>query len=86
MSKAQREEFAQHAQRLGLSEGEIVYAPWRQVGALTSPSRQICFPSSDHDLQPTEPQLPKANSCPSAAPKGIGVTHCSHLPLPRGNP
>ncbi|KAM9176547.1 uncharacterized protein V3H86_011373 [Mergus octosetaceus] len=30
VSKAQREEFAQHAQRLGLSEGEIVYAPWRQ--------------------------------------------------------
>ncbi|XP_035197858.1 uncharacterized protein LOC118175602 [Oxyura jamaicensis] len=62
VSEAQRDEFARHAQRLGLSEGEIVYAPWRQ---------ELCQGEETQDGG-APGTAPPATGPASPAPSGAG--------------
>ncbi|XP_066836929.1 uncharacterized protein [Anser cygnoides] len=68
VSKAQRDEFAQHAQRLGLSEGQIVYAPWRQ---------ELCQVEGTQDGG-AQGTAPPATGPASPAPSGAGSTMNQH--------
>eukprot|EP00075_Anas_platyrhynchos_P037619 XP_027326872.1 uncharacterized protein LOC101790661 isoform X1 [Anas platyrhynchos] len=68
VSKAQRDEFTQHAQRLGLSEGEIVYAPWRQ---------ELCQVEETQDGG-AQGTAPPATGPEPPAPSGAGSTTSQH--------